>query len=172
MRIRFHDDGIDGVLKQTKDGTGHVLDTEYTVLEGQYAKRKFFGYPLVQGETDGQKLMVEKTMGLLRSIIDSAKFLDPSDQSSEANAKRQMELRDFDGIRFLGEIGIEKSKDLAYSDKNIRLRAITKDRPLWGGRPPIEQIAIASNPTVPTAAVNATTTAPAFAPIGKPKWGS
>jgi hypothetical protein len=138
MRLRSGDDYLEGVLKRTRNGDAYTLDIEYTVVEGQYATQKFNGYPLVQGETEGQKGMVLRTMSLLRGINDSAKFLDPNDQSPEACAQRKIEYRDLDYRRFLGEIGIEKGKD-GFPDRNILLRAITRDMPQWGGRPPIDQ---------------------------------
>jgi hypothetical protein len=171
-RIRFCDAGIDGILKPTKAGDAHGLDLEFTVVDGPHAKRKFFGFWLVQGETDGQKMMVERTMGMLRAMVDSAKYLDPSDTSPKAAAERQMELRDFDGLRFLGEIGIEKSRDAQYPDKNVLLRVITKDRPMWGQRPPIEQSPSVGQPRPATAAkVDASTgTAAPAASVSKPAW--
>jgi hypothetical protein len=169
MRIRDCETGIEGILKPTKDNTAHGLDVEYTVVEGPHAKRKFYGYPLVKGTTEGQLKAVDITMRLLRAILDSAFYLDPNDESPEASSKRHVNFRDFDGIRFLAEIGIERSRDSAYPDKNVLLRAITRDLPLWGGRPPIEQSpAVRASQPPTSASVNATTTAPV--PIEKPKW--
>jgi hypothetical protein len=140
MNLTFHDDGPEGVLKYTKARDAAGLDIKYTVVEGPHAKRTFFGYLLIQGEKDGQKQMVDRNKGLLRAIVESAHYLDPSDNSAETCEKRKPELRDLDGLRFLGEIGIEKGKD-GFDDKNVITRAITRDMPQWGNRPPIEQIA-------------------------------
>jgi hypothetical protein len=138
MRIKFGD-GTDGVLKRSKDGASEGLEAEYTLLEGPHAKRKFFQWMLLVGTTDGQKTMADKNKSEIRKIIDSAKFLDPNDKSPEARAKRTMAYRDFDGIRFLAEIGIDQGRN-GFSDRNVMARVITKDKGEWGGRPPIDQI--------------------------------
>ena len=133
-------DGTDGVLTRTKNGDGELLKNEFTVLEGEYAKRKVFDNWIVVGTKDGQKLMADRYRGLCKSILASAKYVYPNDPSPEARAKLTAEWRDFDGLRFLAEIGIEKGKD-GFEDKNVITRAITRDMPQWRNRPPIEQIA-------------------------------
>jgi hypothetical protein len=93
-RIRYGD-GTDNVLKRTKARDAEGLDFELTVLEGPYLKQKVFWFALVEGETDGQKSMAEKNRATLKKIIDSARFLDPTDRSPEARAKRTVNWRDF-----------------------------------------------------------------------------
>ena len=90
-------DGTDGVLTRTKNGDGELLKTEFTVLEGEYAKRKVFANWIVVGTKDRQKLMADRYRGLCKSILASAKYVDPNDPSSEARAKLTAEWRDFDG---------------------------------------------------------------------------
>jgi hypothetical protein len=137
MRIKFGD-GTDGVLKRSKDGASEGLEAEYTLLEGPHAKRKFYQWLLLVGTTDGQKAMADKNKAEIRKIIDSAKFLDPNDKSPETRAKRTMAYRDFEGIRFLAEIGVDQGRN-GFSDRNVIARVITKDKAEWGGRPPIQQ---------------------------------
>ena len=146
-----------------------MLDLEYVVLEGPHARRKFFGNMVVEGSTDGQKQMAERNKTLLKQIIDSAKHLDPNDKSPEARKARMMNWGDFGGVRFLAEIGVEPGKD-GYPDKNVISRVITKDKPEWGGRPPIDQV-------TPDMFVQSAATGPATgqapttpAPIKKPEW--
>jgi hypothetical protein len=133
---------------------------------GKYEKRKAFNFLMVKGTTDGQKGMVEgRSLPFLKGVWNSAHFLDPADQSPAACAKRSnVEFRDFDGLQFLAEIGIEKGKD-GYPDKNVIVRAITKDMPQWGGRPPIEQ-----TPRGPAGSGSTGAGGAAPAPIAKPKW--
>ena len=98
MRVRLGD-GTDGVLKRTKGGDGEGLDAEFTLLEGPHARRKFFSFMLVKGETDGQKQKcADRNLALIKAMIDSAKFLDPGDRSPEARAKRTLNFRDLSGI--------------------------------------------------------------------------
>ena len=131
-------DASDNVLTYTKDRSGEMLKFEALVLEGEYAKRKIFGNWLVLGSTEGQKQMAERYLGVLKGILASARYLDPSDLSPDTLAKYKAEWRDFHNLRALVEIGIEKGKD-GYEDKNVVVRAITRDMPAWDNRPPIEQ---------------------------------
>jgi hypothetical protein len=145
------------------------LDLELTLLDTQYAKSKLFWFALVEGTTDGQKSMAEHNLATLKKIIDSAKYLDPNDRSQEARQKRTVNWRDFDGLRFLAEIGIEEGKN-GFPDKNVIAKVITRDSVDWKGRPPIDQVApdygSPAPSTVPQAAPQ---TAP---PIAKPAWAS
>jgi hypothetical protein len=168
--LRFGD-GTDGVLKRTKNGDAEGLDLEFTLLDTQYAKQKLFWFALVMGSIDGQKSMVDKNLATLKKVIDSARFLDPNDKSPEARQKRTISWRDFDGPRFLAEIGVEEGRN-GYPDKNIIATVITRDMPAWGQRPPIDQVAVAPDfGRAPTTA--APQAAPKAAPpIGKPKWAS
>jgi hypothetical protein len=159
-------DGTDGVLRRTKGGDAEGLDLSFTVIEGPFAKRKFFAFMLVKGETEGQKSMAETNLSRLKQIIDSAKYLDPSDKSPEARAKRSLNWRDFDGVRFLAEIGIEAGRD-GYLDKNIITKVITRDMSLWGGRPPIDQGASDFGAAAPQGGAKAPTAA-----VQKPSWAS
>jgi hypothetical protein len=171
MRIIFGD-GTDGVLSPTRAGDAEALKGELTVLEGEYAKRNLSAFWLVIGSTDGQKSMAKRNLVLLKRIIASAKYLDLNDKSPDTLAKYKMEFRDFDGLRFLAEIGIEAGKN-GFEDKNIITRAITRDSPQWGGRPPFEQ-----NPPDPTSGGPTGGKPPGggggvpAAPTGKPSWAS
>ena len=162
--------GTDNVLTPTKAGDAEMLKFEGVVLEGRHT-RKMFGNWLVEGSTEGQKQMAERYLGILKGILASARYVDPNDQSPEARAKLTAEWRDFDGLRFLAEIGIEKGKD-GFEDKNIILRAITRDMPQWGNRPPIEQIPSTGNcgSTGGAQQMSTSPATPAVAPIAKPAW--
>jgi hypothetical protein len=158
-------DATDNVLTYTKDRSGEMLKFEAMVLDGENAKRKIFGNWLVVGSTEGQRQMAEHYMGVLKGMLASARYIDPSDQSPEARAKLIAEWRDFDGLRPLVEIGIEKGRN-GFEDKNVILRAITRDMPQWGNLPPIEQIPSTSNGR------QTPQSAPAGPPIKKPDWAS
>jgi hypothetical protein len=162
MRVRSGD-ATDGVLKRTKAGDGEGLDVEFMLLNTDYAKRKLFAFILLIGTTDGQKQMCERNGVFLKQIVDSAKFLDPNDKSPEARKARTMNYRDFDGLRFLAEIGVEQGRN-GYPDKNVIIKAITKDRAEWGNRATLDQIA----PDVSPQSREQTATTPA--PIKKPEW--
>jgi hypothetical protein len=166
MRI-VYGDGADGVLTRTKSGDAEALKAELTVLEGEWAKRKIFAFWIVMGTTDGQKSMAERYLALLKRIIASAKYLDLNDKSPDTLVKYKMDFRDFDGLRFLAEIGIEAGKD-GFDDKNVITRVITRDMPQWGNRPPFDQ-----DPPDPMSGGSTGRTPPGGAPpapITKPSW--
>jgi hypothetical protein len=169
LRVRYGD-GTDNVLKKTKAGDAQALDLEITILEGPHAKSKIFWFALVEGTTDGQKSMIDRNLALLKKIIDSGKYIDPNDRSPEAHRARTMQWRDFDGFRFLGEVGIEPGKD-GFADKNVIAKAITRDQPAWNGRPPLEQIASGAG-RVPSSTAAPQAAPQAAPPIARPAWAS
>jgi hypothetical protein len=170
MRIQYGD-GTDGVLTRTKAGDAEVLKAELTVLEGEFARKKFLVFWLVVGSNDGQKSMAEHYLAMLKRIIASAKYLDLNDRSPETLSKYKMEYRDFDGLRFLAEIGIEAGKD-GYEGKNVIARVFTRDMPQWGNRPPFEQVVPDSSTTGAAQTSKVSSGASAPAPITKAGWAS
>jgi hypothetical protein len=166
MRTRSCETGVDSVLKPTRAGDAHGLDVEYTLLEGPHAKQKLFAFIMVLGSTDGQKSMADKNKAFLKGVLDSAYFLDPRDVSPEARKKRTVHWRDFDGLKFVAEIGVEQGRD-GYPDKNVILRAVTRDMPAWGGRAPIEQ-----GPRPNGGEPSAAQPAPQAAPVARPSWAT
>jgi hypothetical protein len=155
--------GDSAVLKYSKDGRSQLLDLEFILVDTKHAKMKFWQNLLIDGETDGHKQMGERSKSLLKAALDSAHNLKPDDRSPEARAKRKMEFSDFDGLRFLVKIGIEKGKKKDdgsyYKDRNIIAMVITPDKP---GYHPVEQSGSPSGGSSLPAA-------PA-APVVKPKW--
>jgi hypothetical protein len=171
FRIKYGD-GTDGVLTRSQDGQSEMFKGEYTLLDGPFAKRKVSANYLMAGTTDGQKGMAGRNQALLKSIIDSAKNLDPHDKGPEARKARTMELRDFDGVRFQAEISVEaesvnKQTGRTYPAKNVIKKAITRDMPSWRG--PIEQIPAEAGGQSP-GSFPAVATPPNVTPIAKPAW--
>jgi hypothetical protein len=83
MKVIFGD-GTDGVLTRTRAGDAEMLKAEFTLLEGEFAKRKAFANWIVIGTTDGQKSIAERHLATLKRIIASAFFLDATDRSPES----------------------------------------------------------------------------------------
>jgi hypothetical protein len=146
-----------------------MLCVEFTILEGEFARRKFFGNLITNGATAGAQSMVETTMQVLGAIINSAFDLDPRDDSPATRAKRSnVEPSTFDGINFLAKIGIEagKLKDDGsgekWPDKNRLAVPITKDHPKeWRG--PILQNAPCATPSQTPLPLSSQ-------PMSKPEW--
>jgi hypothetical protein len=142
VKVRPGNAGEGGILKRSKDGTCEMLDLELTVVEGEYARRKFWVYLVLAGTTPGQQEVANSSRGTLKQILDSACNLDPNDKSPEARALRNKDLKDFDGLNFIAKIGVEKGKPKNdgsgenWPDKNIIAAIITPDRREWH---PVEQ---------------------------------
>ena len=109
----------------TRGSTGSVyLNAEYTVLEGQYAKRKIFsliGLYSTKGPDWGN-------MGrsLVRGILNSSRGISDKDNSPEAQAKRRIAgFADLDGLEFVvrADLGTDTNGD----DKNEVRSAVTPD---------------------------------------------
>jgi hypothetical protein len=141
-KVRPGNAGEGGILKRSKDGTCEMLDLELTVVEGEYARRKFWVNLVLAGTTPGQQEVANSSRGTLKQILDSAYNLDPNDKSPEARALRNKDLKDFDGLNFIAKIGVEKGKPKNdgsgenWPDKNIIAAIITPDRREWH---PVEQ---------------------------------
>jgi hypothetical protein len=144
LTIKPGDTGEGGWLKTAKDGTSEGLDCEFIVVDGEHAKRKFWSRFTMSGETDGQKTAVDISRRTLRAILESARGIKPDDMSESAKAARQVAgWGDFDGLRFMGRIGVQPAQG-QYGPKNILLEVLTPDRKGWrrveqqtnGAKPP------------------------------------
>lgn len=166
LTIRPGNSGEGGWLKRSKGGDSQALDAEFTVVEGQFTKRKFWSLFTVEGTTEGHAKAAEISASRLRGILESAKGIRPDDESDAAkNGRRVTSWGDFDGLRFVAKIGIEKGKD-GYKDKNTLDAAVTPDRKAWVK---VEQVAKTATTAVPSSLAAATATAVAS---GKPAWAS
>jgi hypothetical protein len=133
--------GEDGMLKRSAKGDCEMLALELTVAFGTYKGRKIWEYLILEGITDGHAQAIKISRGILRAILDSALGLKPEDVSPQARAARTVSLKQFEGMTFIGKIGIEKGgpkKDSTgkltgenWDDKNILAAVITPDRKEW-----------------------------------------
>jgi hypothetical protein len=130
MNIRPGDAGPGKWLKTSKDGTSQGLDCEFTVVDGEHAKQKFWSRFTLEGETEGHKDAREISLRTLRAILESARGIKPDDESDAAKKARMADFADFDGIRFIGRIDVEPAKN-GYAAKNILREVITPDRKNW-----------------------------------------
>ena len=132
MRIRPGNAGPNGLYKRTAKGDAEMLDCEFVVLDGPYAKRKVYDTFLLVGTTPGQQEMVLTNRGRLKKILESARGIKPDDMSPQARAARTASVKDFDNLTFIAKIGIEKGKPRKeggnYDDRNIIAAVITPDQ--------------------------------------------
>jgi hypothetical protein len=161
INIRPGNAGEGGLFKRSKEGKAEGLDAEFTVVEGEHTKRKFWGYLITGGTTDGHAQAADITTRRLRAILESARGIKPTDVSEAAKTARIAAYADFDGMRFMAKIGLEPAQN-GYKAKNILSEAITPDRQEWR---PIEQVAKAAA----DAATKPVITSPTGV-IAKPEW--
>jgi hypothetical protein len=128
IRPGGHGDG--GWLTKSQSGFEY-LSLELTISSTPYAKRKIFQIAGVGGVTEGHKRSVEISRSLYRGMIESARGIDPKDESDKARRDRMIgSFADLNELEFAIEIGIEEGKD-GYGDKNKIQRVLTTDHKLY-----------------------------------------
>lgn len=121
MTVRPGGVGDGGFLRQSMSSPAQMLDCEFTILDGPFARRKFWHMFVVAGSEKGAPI----GMGQLSGIVDSIRNLKSSDRSPEANAKRQVDgWHAFDGVEFMAKIIVQPGKD-GYQDSNRLGDALT-----------------------------------------------
>ena len=150
-----------GWLTTAKDGLSHGLDCEFTVVDGDYAKRKLFQRLTLRGTTDGHADAGVISRNTLRAIVESARGILPTDKSEAAAQKRNLAggWPELDGIRFIAKVGVKPERD-GYPAKNTILEVITPEKTAWKQ---VEQVAVA------TSAPTSQTQPPANA-VTRPQW--
>jgi hypothetical protein len=169
MTVRPGSAGEDGMLKRSQDGGCEMLDCEFVVVDGEFARRRLWERFILAGTTDGHAKAAEISRSKLRAILESARGVKPDDASEQARALRKASLADFNGIRFIARIGIEKGKPRAngegeYPDRNVLLTVVSPDRKDWHA---VEQVI---QPQRSPADASAGPTVPAA--IARPAWAS
>ena len=117
---------------ETKSQSGfEYLNMEFTIVSAPMAKRKIFQNAGIGGVTDGHEKAAEITRTFLRSLLESARGIDPKDETDKARKLRTInDWGDLVEMEFAAEIGIEKGKE-GYSDKNKISRVLTPDHKLY-----------------------------------------
>jgi hypothetical protein len=105
------------------------LDCEFTILEGPFARRKFWRRFVVSGgkvDEQGVSIGWKITKSALRSILDSAHGLEPKDESPNAQARRRIGgFFDLNNLIFVAKIATDEE---GRSELDA---AITRDRSEW-----------------------------------------
>lgn len=136
LRLTIRPGGVDGaapmdqgLLKASGSSDARMLDCEFTVMEGTFAKRKFWQMFTVQGgklDEKGQSKGWNISKSTFRAMIDSALGLNPEDMSEATKAKRVIQgLKQLDGITFWGRIMIEPASNPQYRDVNRLANVVT-----------------------------------------------
>lgn len=172
------DNGLFKCAKPPSDAV--MLDWEFTVLQGQHARRKFWQLMTVAGGSLDEKGISKAwniTKASLRAMIDSALGLDPKDESDAAKQKRVLRgFRDLDGIEFVCKVGIERGTE-GYADKNRIAHVVTPNEPEYavvmrGEEPPPKPTgASGGSRSAAPAAVRPAWGGGTAAPAAQPAWG-
>jgi hypothetical protein len=159
LAVRPGGGGDDGWLRRSKDGGSEALDCEFTVIDGEYAKRKIWALYTVRGTTPGHAEASEISRKALCAMLESARGIRPEDKSEAAQKARQASgWADFDQLRFVARIGVRPPEG-AYAAKNTILDVITPNRLTWKQ---IEQTS--PDPGKPRTSGGSATASPAPAP--------
>jgi hypothetical protein len=112
-----------GYAKRGASGAVY-LDAEYTVLEGQYAKRKIWSMIGLYSPKGPEWANMNRSF--VRGMLNSARGLSDKDNSPEAqNARRISGLGDLDGLEFVARIDV--GTDSNGEEKNDIRQAVTRD---------------------------------------------
>lgn len=131
MTIRPGGAGEGGWLKQSQSSDAQMLDCEFIVAEGRYARRKIWQHLVVSGgkvNERGESAAGNITRSTLRAILESTRNIRSDDDGEAArNARRVTGWQDFCGLTFMAKVGVEKDRTGQYPDKNRIQTVITPD---------------------------------------------
>src|SRR5215831_20016948 len=131
MTVRPGSAGEGGWLRRSKDGNSEMLDCEFVVLDGPFAKRKFWMLFTVDGTTQGHAEAAKISASKLRAILESARGIRPDDKSDAAKEARRIgSYGDLNGLSFIARIGVEPPQD-GYKAKNWLDHVVTPDEKTW-----------------------------------------
>ena len=104
-----------GLFKASGSSDVVMLDGEFTVVEGPFAKRKFWQmFTITGGQVDekGHSKGFNITKSTIRAMIESAIGLAPDDMTDSAKAKRVFQaFKQLDGLTFYAKIGVEPGNE-------------------------------------------------------------
>ena len=118
-------------FKKSANTSAKWMELEFTVVGGEYDKRKFWHRLFVDGDkklSSGISQAKEIGLSTLRSIIESANNINPSDMSEDAMQRRNIGgVNDLSGMEICAKVGIEKGTG-GYDDQNRLMAAVTPNQ--------------------------------------------
>jgi hypothetical protein len=170
ITVRPGNAGDGGWLRRSKDGASEGLDLEFTVVDGEYAKRKLWMLLTLGGITAGHAEAARISREKLRAILESARGIRPNDKSeSAAEGRRIANYYELNNMRFIARIGVDPPRH-GFKAKNTIEEVITPDRTDWHH---VEQVAVeqaVKESTAPSTAAAKPASTPAK--IERPRWAS
>ena len=128
--IEIPEFGSGAWFKKSFSSNAKWCEIEFTVIGGEFDKRKFWQKIFIDGDalaSNGMSKARQIGLSTLRTIIDSAKALNPSDTSSEAqNARNLSGIAQLNTLELCVKIGIEKGTN-GYADRNKMMAALSPD---------------------------------------------
>lgn len=129
LKLTIRPGGVDGpepadrgLLRAAKKSDAKMLDCEFVILTGPYARRKIWqNFTVAGGKLDdkGRSIGGRISSSTFRAMIESATGLDPKDMSDEAKRKRTLaSMSQLNGIEFGARIMIEPASQPGYQDQN------------------------------------------------------
>jgi hypothetical protein len=157
-----------GLLKASQSSDAKMLDCEFTVVAGSYARRKLWqNFTVAGGKLDekGQSKGWNISKSAFRAMVDSAIGLDPRDESPAAKQKRVIQgLKQLDGIVFAARIMVEPTTNPQYKDANKLANVVLPGDPQYA--------AVMRGESVPPEPVNAKPRRTPDAGQQAPAWGA
>ena len=138
-------------FKQSQSSKAKWMELEFTIIGGEFDRRKFWDRIFVDGDKMGQSGIPQaKEIGLstLRQIIESANGLDPTDMSEAAQQRRNISgIMDLNGMEICAKIGVKKGTN-GYSDSNRLTAAMTPNQTgyIGAGQAQVQQPPAAGQP--------------------------
>ena len=135
-------------FKKSITSNAKWMELEFTIVGGEHDKRKFWHKIFVDGDKMGASgIPLAKEIGLstLRSIIESANNINPSDMSETAMQRRNISgVNDLRGMEICAKVGIEKGTG-GYDDQNRLMAAVTPNQKdfIPSGQAPMAQASAA-----------------------------
>jgi hypothetical protein len=124
-----------GLLKASTSSDAKMLDCEFTVIAGPFARRKFWQMFTVSGgklDDKGGSKGWNISKSTFRAVIESALGIDPKDESAAAKQRRTIQgLKQLDGIAFVARIMVEPSANPQYKDVNKLANVVLSGEPQY-----------------------------------------
>lgn len=147
MTVRPGGAGEDGWLRPAVNADGassEGIDLEFTVIGGQFAKRKVFQLLTLSGTTPGHEEAGVISSKFFAAVLESARGIKPNDKSENARAARQTaNWGEFNGIRFMARIGVRPPRG-GYEAKNLITEVIVPGHKEW-----VQVEQLSPDPTAP-----------------------
>lgn len=123
--------GLGNWFKCSSTSKAKWADVEFTIIGGDYDRRKVWDRIFIDGDKmseRGAPMAQEIGMRTIRAIVDSAKNLQPSDQSETATSARQVSgIQDLNGMEICMKVGIKKGTN-GYEDTNNLMVVLTPNK--------------------------------------------